>query len=220
MSTCARHPRFTLPCNWLRIGSISGSMAVHLCAILLLAIPVAIPTLRPAPPGLSARWIEAPAPVQAIPLPAEPEPRPLPRARVVPVPARVPVPRIAVDSVVATPAAPVMDRTPAMPTASGDAGSANAAGANVSLDYASTTAPRYPVDSMRRGEQGTVFLRVRVDRDGTPIQIDVVRSSGFRQLDRAARESVWRWRFRPVQVDGAAVQASGIVPVQFSLARG
>ena len=220
MATCAEDPRFILPCNWLRVGGISGSMAIHFAALLLLAIPVALPTLRPAAPELSVRWIEAPPPVEAVPLPAEPEPQPLPRPRVTPIPVRVPVPEIAVDSVMAVPAAPALDRLPATPTAAGIAGPANPAGANVRLDYASTTRPRYPIDSMRRGEEGTVLLRVLVGRDGVPVQIDIARSSGYRQLDRAAREAVLGWRFRPVQIDGAAVQASGIVPVAFSLQRG
>lgn len=220
MTTCVAHPGSTLPCNWLRIGGISGSVAVHVAALLLLAIPVALPTLRPAAPEFSVRWIETPPPVIAVPLPDEPQPRPLPRTSVKPIAVITPVPAIALDSMVTVPAAPVIDSVPELPAATGITGPSQAPGANVRLDYARTTTPRYPIESMRRGEQGTVLLRVRVDRDGVPVEIDVARSSGFRQLDRAAREAVLRWRFRPVQIDGVAVQASGIVPVEFKLKSG
>ena len=50
--------------------------------------------------------------------------------------------------------------------------------------------------------------------------MDVVRSSGHRELDEAARAQVLkRWSFRPATRDGLAIQAIGLVPIQFSLQR-
>jgi protein TonB len=66
--------------------------------------------------------------------------------------------------------------------------------------------------------EGTVLLEVLVDVDGRPLRVDVRRSSGHRQLDDAAREQVLaRWRFRPAMRDGRAIQAIGLVPVNFML---
>ena len=38
--------------------------------------------------------------------------------------------------------------------------------------------------------------------------------------DRAAREAVLRWRFRPVQVNGVNVEARGLVPIRFDVRQG
>ena len=88
----------------------------------------------------------------------------------------------------------------------------------VQLEYAQAPAPAYPRDALRDGVEGTVLLKVLVDVDGRPLDVQVERSSGNRSLDRAARDQVLqRWRFRPAMQDGRAVQAIGLVPVDFRL---
>ena len=88
----------------------------------------------------------------------------------------------------------------------------------VRLEYAEAPAPSYPRDALRDGVQGTVLLQVLVDVDGRPLQVDVQRSSGDRQLDIAARKQVlMNWRFRPAMKNGHAVQAIGLVPIAFNL---
>jgi protein TonB len=78
--------------------------------------------------------------------------------------------------------------------------------------------PRYPRASLRAGDEGTVVLRVRVDADGRPLEVTIEQSSGHRELDRSARETVLqRWRFQPAQRDGRNVEAWGLVPVRFTL---
>jgi protein TonB len=48
--------------------------------------------------------------------------------------------------------------------------------------------------------------------------VQVERSSGHRVLDAAAKEQVLaKWRFKPAMQDGRAVQAIGLVPVEFNL---
>jgi protein TonB len=59
--------------------------------------------------------------------------------------------------------------------------------------------PLYPPGSERRGEQGTVVLRIRVDALGHATQVDVIESSGYPALDAAARARLATWRFRPGQ---------------------
>lgn len=75
--------------------------------------------------------------------------------------------------------------------------------------------PRYPRDALRRGEAGDVLLRVRVDADGVPVDVNVARGSGSRQLDRAAVDAVRRWRFRPALRAGAPAEAEIRVPIRF-----
>lgn len=75
--------------------------------------------------------------------------------------------------------------------------------------------PEYPTQSLRKGEGGTVLLRVNVGADGRPGEIDFARRSGSRELDRAAQEAVGRWRFTPAMRDGKAVAAVVEVPIEF-----
>ncbi len=77
-------------------------------------------------------------------------------------------------------------------------------------------APRYPPAALRRGESGTVVLRVHVGPDGVPYAVDLVDSSRSRLLDRAATDAVKRWRFRPAQRDGQAVSGQVQVPISFN----
>lgn len=79
--------------------------------------------------------------------------------------------------------------------------------------------PRYPPSALRRGEQGTVVVRVEVDANGKPGGVALVRRSGSRDLDRAAMEAVRNWRFQPAQRDGHAVAGSIEVPFDFKPAQ-
>jgi protein TonB len=91
--------------------------------------------------------------------------------------------------------------------------------AGARLEYARAPAPAYPRAALRARIEGTVLLEVLVDVDGRPLRVDVREGSGDRRLDAAAREQVLaHWRFRPAIRDGRAVQAIGLVPINFRLA--
>lgn len=75
--------------------------------------------------------------------------------------------------------------------------------------------PRYPTEALRRGESGTVLVRVEVDANGMPGGVALVQRSGSRDLDRAAMEAVRKWRFMPAQRDGQAIAASLVIPIDF-----
>jgi periplasmic protein TonB len=80
-----------------------------------------------------------------------------------------------------------------------------------------TPPPRYPATAMRRGSTGTVLVRVEVGIDGTPMDVQVAKRSGSRDLDRAAIDAVRGWRFRPGQRDGQPVTSVVTIPIDFSL---
>jgi protein TonB len=84
-----------------------------------------------------------------------------------------------------------------------------------SVEYVRATPPVYPKESQRRREHGTVLLRVLVDSDGRPAQIQVERSSGFERLDDAARDAVAKFLFRPYVVNGVAQPAQVLIPIGF-----
>lgn len=88
----------------------------------------------------------------------------------------------------------------------------------VSLQYAAAPPPSYPAAARRMRFEGTVLLAVLVDTNGRPLRVEVRQSSGHRQLDDAARDQVLaRWRFQPAMRAGRAIQAIGLVPVDFRL---
>lgn len=77
--------------------------------------------------------------------------------------------------------------------------------------------PRYPRDARRRGESGTVLLRVHVTRSGEAGTIDLVQGSGSRSLDRAAIDAARRWQFEPAIRNDQPVEGSLQIPVEFAL---
>lgn len=206
--------------NWLRVGSMSGAVALHFVALALLAIPIAIPAPVTPPASTPIAIIERPIEPAPLPIPEEPQPpRRTPR-NVSPVRISAPaIPVITADAAIALPVPEVNDSLDIAPAMDTLAHAAAAPAANVMLAYESVVEPRYPSDAKRRGEHGTVLLRVRVGSNGLPLIVEVARSSGSFRLDRAAREAVLRWRFRPVQIDGRAVPAEGLVPIAFNLER-
>lgn len=82
----------------------------------------------------------------------------------------------------------------------------------------STPQPEYPPLSRRRGEQGTVTLRISVDDHGGVAHVELVDSSGFRRLDEAAIAGVRAWRFEPAtEASGAPIDSEVLWRVVFEL---
>ncbi|HDS1037368.1 TPA: energy transducer TonB [Stenotrophomonas maltophilia] len=75
--------------------------------------------------------------------------------------------------------------------------------------------PSYPAAALRRGESGSVVVRVDVDATGYANNITVIQRSGSRDLDRAATDAVRRWRFTPAHSNGQPVPGSIEVPFDF-----
>jgi len=77
--------------------------------------------------------------------------------------------------------------------------------------------PAYPELARKRGQQGMVLLEVQVGPTGSVTQLRLHRSSGYQNLDRAALETVARWRFRPGKENEQPVSMWVRVPVRFVL---
>ena len=75
--------------------------------------------------------------------------------------------------------------------------------------------PQYPSAALRRGDSGTVVVRAEVDASGMPTAVTVIERSGSRELDRAARDAVSRWRFTPASSNGQPVAGSIEIPFDF-----
>jgi periplasmic protein TonB len=154
----------------------------------------ALPPVQ-APPIMAATET-APAAEVVAPPPLEPTPLPV----VLPTPTPTPAPPQAVAQAVAVPPQPALVSAP-----------------RFDADYLDNPAPAYPALSRRMGEHGRVLLRVHVTPEGSPAQIEVRESSGFERLDKAARDTVQRWRFVPAKQGDRGVAAWVLVPISFSL---
>jgi len=75
--------------------------------------------------------------------------------------------------------------------------------------------PVYPEVAERQRLQGVVILDVVVDREGTPMNLRVIRSHAV--FDAAALEAVKKWRWSPYLVNGQPVPFKVLVTVQFQL---
>ena len=209
----------------VRIAGIAGALLLNGAALLLMLAPLSRPATEPnGPRGIEAEWFEPrpvppPPPPEVVPVqPAATPPTPATTVRRAVVPDRSPVAPPVIDggNLAADHAPPLVDAGPGE-VAVAPPGPVS----GVRLAYAEASAPPYPREALRSGHQGTVVLQVLVGVDGRPLEVSVETGSGYRQLDEAARRHVLRhWRFQPAMRDGQAVQAIGLVPIEFSLERG
>lgn len=80
--------------------------------------------------------------------------------------------------------------------------------------------PQYPRQARRRGWEGVVDLRLRLDAFGRVSAVEVARSSGFELLDGAAVAAARRSRFHLNARDGTAEPAWGRMRYRFELGGG
>ena len=219
-------PASTPQLDSARILTLSGTIAINLIAMGLLMIPLAAPPplawVEPKP-DTETRWFKKPLPpievVNLVKATSQPITTPVERA----VAASSTRDNTVAAAVVSDTGALLANEVTAI-EATGPAIESiaphSAGPAPAQLEYARAPAPAYPRNAQRLGLTGTVMLQVLVGIDGRPLEVSVVQSSGYRELDEAAREQVLkRWSFRPATRDGVAIQAMGLVPVQFSLQR-
>lgn len=70
------------------------------------------------------------------------------------------------------------------------------------VDAQACSKPDYPKNALRNGDTGTVMLAFLIGADGKVADARVEKSSGFRELDRAAQAGLSLCRFKPGTVDG------------------
>lgn len=75
------------------------------------------------------------------------------------------------------------------------------------IDAKNCAKPAYPAAALRNEESGTVALAFLVGTDGKVASAKVERSSGSRDLDRAAVNGLSLCRFTPGTVDGVAYES-------------
>jgi len=74
----------------------------------------------------------------------------------------------------------------------------------------------FPIRSQLRGQSGTVLVAVSVDRNGRATAAQLVRSSGYRLLDRAATTSIRnRWLFDTAGCERDDLPATRTVAIEY-----
>lgn len=79
------------------------------------------------------------------------------------------------------------------------------------------TAPVYPISSRQLGEHGNVMLRLEVSETGIVKSAQIVDSSGYKRLDKAAIDATKSWRCNPPHRNGQPVSAIALQPFNFVL---
>jgi protein TonB len=74
-------------------------------------------------------------------------------------------------------------------------------------DFNTCAKPEWPKSSLRNEETGTVTLQFLIGVDGRVADSKIVKSSGFRDLDKAAVTGISKCKFKPGSVDGKPEQA-------------
>lgn len=77
--------------------------------------------------------------------------------------------------------------------------------------------PRYPLSAKRAEHEGTVKMSFLIGVDGRVIDSKLVKSSGDRELDLAAKLALATCVFTPMEVDGKAVEIWAPVSYVWSL---
>ncbi|BAV66186.1 energy transducer TonB [Sphingobium cloacae] len=167
--------------------------------VINLTPPPPPPPAESPPPPPSRPEIVAPPPLVQVPAP------PVPLVATTPDPVPVPIPM----PVMSPPGPPAPPAPPSIVQA-GDLGTQMVAG----------KPPRYPVESRRKHEQGTVVLSLTLGADGSVESIAIAQSSGFKRLDDAARDAVRGWRWKPTIRDGRPTRVRGVVEIPFVLRTG
>lgn len=156
--------------------------------------------LKPEPPVLPPREERPPETPRAPVLTAPPEAPPAAATFAVPAPEPKPAPPPEPPPRPQPPPAPVTVTAPRSDAA-----------------YLNNPKPVYPLAARRRGDQGTVLVRVLVTAEGTAASVSLEKSSGVPALDESALSAVKSWRFVPARQGTQAIEAPYVVPVVFKL---
>jgi len=77
--------------------------------------------------------------------------------------------------------------------------------------------PSRPPQAVRQQHEGTTIVLISYGADGNVLDVIVYKSSGYRELDRAAMDAAKTWRIQPGLKDGVPLKGRITAPITFSL---
>lgn len=201
---------------------LPDSKPVQMTAAEPLPPEITPPDLPPEPEAVS---LPKPEPPKPQPKPPEPKPDP-PKPIPAPPPPAPKVPETEVKQVTAPVLAPsnlkpdsskAADALPAPATAASTPSGGSAGRVDAAPQPIRMIKPIYPVGSRKRGEEGSVTVRLEITERGTVSEATIVKSSGFAELDSAARKTCLQARFKPGKLHNRPVQSSASITLDFVL---
>ena len=153
--------------------------------------------------------VKPPPPKELPPPPPPPEMKAPPPPFIPPVEVNVQQPpppqNVIANATSVKPASNELQKAPPAPAAA--PGPAKSVHIPAVADFSTCAKPEWPKSSLRNEETGTVTLSFLIGVDGHVADSKVVKSSGFRELDKAAVNGISKCRFKPGMTDGKPEQA-------------
>lgn len=217
--------------SWPRVAGITAAIAVHAAALLFMLAPMAPPPVAQADEDVTVVNIIKPPPPPPPPPPPEPikeviklkeQPKITPKPQPTPPPPQPPVvfddpsPMSTPAPPPAPPSAPVAPQPPRAP-ATPPKPSETPRQAGIDPSSYGLNQPEYPRAELNSGIGGTVTILVTIDANGNVVSARVGKSSGNRNLDRAALDAAKRSKYNAgVNGDGQRVGATVSVDYEFA----
>jgi protein TonB len=162
--------------------------------------------------------VKPPPPPETPPPPPPPEMKAPPPPFIPPVEVQVQTPppqqNVIANTTQAKPATnEIIKAPPAPPTPTPAAKPAPPARTAAVADFNTCSKPEYPKSSLRNEETGVSTISFLIGTDGSVKGSQVTKSSGFRDLDKAAQVALGKCRFKPATENGQAIESWQ--PVQY-----
>lgn len=227
------YPRDTVLLAWC----IAGSVAAHVLVMTILPawqaarqtppLPLTVELLKP-PPEIEPPKVPEPLPIETRPVPPERvkpvplkpvtrEERPLEQPRAAPILTAPPEAPAAPVVAVAPEQKPAPLPEPPRAQAAVPVPPAPVTPPRSDAAYLNNPRPAYPLAARRRGDQGTVLVRVVVTTEGLAAGVSLEKTSGHPALDESALSAVKSWRFVPARQGGQAIESPYVVPIVFKV---
>ena len=210
---------------------VAGSLAAHGLLLTLLPgwvarrdvppLPLTVELLKQEPPQIVPPELPRPLPMETRAERAPPEPaKPAVRQPQTTQPAQAPILSAPLEAPPSPAAAVVPEQrsAPPPPEAPRPPSSPSVVTPPRSdAAYLNNPRPAYPLAARRRGDQGTVLIRVLVTAEGLAASVGLEKSSGHPALDEVALAAVKTWRFIPARQGTQAIESHYVVPIVFKV---
>jgi TonB family protein len=77
--------------------------------------------------------------------------------------------------------------------------------------------PKYPEDLRKRGIEGSLQLKVLINKEGQVVKVEINNSSGYHNFDEQAVQAIFKWYFKPAKYRDVARDSWVLIPVTFKL---
>ena len=202
--------------SWPRIAGTAFAIALHVVVFMMLMAPISAQKAPDKEDDVTlVSFIEPPKPPPPTPPPPKDPPKTITKIVEKPKPTPVPPPPEAPPIVYDTPSPVAYEAPPPAPPA--PAAIPQDFGGEVDATGRAMNPPQYPPEEQRRGITGTVTVGLTYDANGNVTDVQVIKSSGNRNLDRAAVKAAKRWKVNPAVRNGVKVAGVAKTDVVFTL---